>query len=416
VNSKFLIRNFILKLPRFLRAPLIRKTVQFPKTIDPNLKFKIAETQDELAQAFAILHDSYVGEGLMKPHRSGLRVTKYHLLPSTTTLIALQGEIVIGTVSLVRQNGFGLPIQSIFNLDQLPLGSRVAEVSSLAIRKGYQQDRGRILFPLLKFMYQYSVNYFGVTHLLIAVNPKWFDFYDSVLLFKKLSKKTVKSYSFVNGAPAVGGILNLQTAQSEYQAIYGKKSVEKNLAHFFLHLESPHMQFPHRKMDSVNDPVMTARLMDYFFLQQTDVLAKMTAFEIEHIRELYNIPEYLKLIPRPHTNKTLSRVEKRFETKLFGRIHLAKNQTIKIQIQNSNFHGLDGFTTSNLPEGEFSFSIDLDSQQTCILQAQVIRVSPNGAFAAHIKNPTARWTNFINGLNEHLLYAESRKCHFSLAS
>ena len=81
--------NLMLQLPTFIKTPLLRSVVEFPQDISPTLRFKVAETKSELEQAFKLLHDGYVNEQLMTPHPSGLRVTKYHSLPSTTTLIAI---------------------------------------------------------------------------------------------------------------------------------------------------------------------------------------------------------------------------------------------------------------------------------------------------------------------------------------
>ena len=49
-----------------------------PKT----LVVKLAETKHEVAAALGLLHDTYVREGYMKPHPSGMRLTIYHALPS----------------------------------------------------------------------------------------------------------------------------------------------------------------------------------------------------------------------------------------------------------------------------------------------------------------------------------------------
>ena len=109
-----MIWKLLLRMPFFLKSRIIRRLIRFPASTDPSLRFKVAETQEELEQAFAILHDAYVADGLMKPHPSGLRVTKFHSLPSTTTLVAVENGAVVGTVSLVRRNSFGLPLESIF--------------------------------------------------------------------------------------------------------------------------------------------------------------------------------------------------------------------------------------------------------------------------------------------------------------
>jgi hypothetical protein len=63
-----------------------------------------------------LLHDAYVAAGFMKPAVSGLRVTIYHALPTTTTLCAKFDGQVVGTLSLIRESVFGFPLQAIFDL------------------------------------------------------------------------------------------------------------------------------------------------------------------------------------------------------------------------------------------------------------------------------------------------------------
>jgi hypothetical protein len=63
-----------------------------------------------------LLHDAYVGSGFMKPHPSGMRVTIYHALPTTTTLCAKYDGQVVGTLSLIRESVLGFPLQRIFDL------------------------------------------------------------------------------------------------------------------------------------------------------------------------------------------------------------------------------------------------------------------------------------------------------------
>jgi hypothetical protein len=403
-----LLRKLILILPFFIKSRIIRSIIRFPSSIDPELHFKVAETQEELEQAFAILHDAYVGDGLMKPHSSGLRVTKYHSLHSTTTLVAVEKGIVVGTVSLVRKNSFGLPLEAIFRIDHLPAGDRIVEVSSLAIKKGLQKQRGRILFPLLKFMFHYSTEYFGVSHFVIAVNPKWFDFYQSVLLFTRLAKKQVESYDFVNGAPAIGGILDLKRAYKEYLLTYGGKSLEKNLFHFFTDLAPTNMEFPMRKKGMIWDPVLTPALMEYFFLKKTDTFLKLTEFELSILRELYNTEEYCRIIPQPQTVRTRMRKEKRFEARLWGRAQNTTGQSVSIEIYNVGMHSFDGFILGSLPEGLLRFRIDIEDYKGCLIGATILRYSTDGHFVAVFQNPPETWQKFIQNLDNRLLQQSSK--------
>ena len=62
---------------------------------DPRLELKIAQTPQELQECFRLLHDAYVGSGFMKPDPSGMRVTMYHALPTTTTLAVSPGGATV---------------------------------------------------------------------------------------------------------------------------------------------------------------------------------------------------------------------------------------------------------------------------------------------------------------------------------
>ncbi len=82
------VRNSVSRLPKSWRFKLFRSMVQCDPAPDPRLELKIADTQEELEACFALLHDAYVAAGFMKPDPSGMRVTPYHALPTTTTLCA----------------------------------------------------------------------------------------------------------------------------------------------------------------------------------------------------------------------------------------------------------------------------------------------------------------------------------------
>ena len=162
-----------------------------------------------------------------------MRITKYHALPSSSTLIALWDDKIVGTVSIIRDSALGFPSNKIVDTSELKKdGTRVAEISSLAIHKDYRRRSGYFLFPLLKFLYEYCIYYFGVDIMFISVNPKHVDFYKSILFFKGLDQQ-VAEYDFVNGAPAVLMYLDLREAYERFATNYGDKPPTKNLFNYF---------------------------------------------------------------------------------------------------------------------------------------------------------------------------------------
>ncbi len=86
----------------------------------------------------------------MEAHRSGMRITPYHSLPSTTTIVAKWDGVPVGTVSIIRDSSFGFPTEKIVNVDQYrSKGKRVAEISSLAVDKAHRGDKGALLFAMI---------------------------------------------------------------------------------------------------------------------------------------------------------------------------------------------------------------------------------------------------------------------------
>ncbi|HRC39626.1 MAG TPA: hypothetical protein PK420_16245, partial [Rubrivivax sp.] len=153
-------RSLLAAMPGSLRFALYRRTVDCEPVTRGRLELKIAHTQDELEACFSLLHDAYVASGFMRPHPSGLRVTPYHALPTTTTLCAKVDGQVVGTLSIVREGVFGFPMQAAFDISSVRAKEgRIAEISALAIHPRWRKTGGSILFPLMKFMYGYCTKY-----------------------------------------------------------------------------------------------------------------------------------------------------------------------------------------------------------------------------------------------------------------
>src|SRR4051812_47898418 len=89
------LRKIFSYFPRPLRFAVYRSFVDCDPKPDKRLVLKIAETKEELEACFTLLHEAYVTSGFMRPDPSGMRVTIYHALPTTTTLCAkFDGEVV----------------------------------------------------------------------------------------------------------------------------------------------------------------------------------------------------------------------------------------------------------------------------------------------------------------------------------
>ncbi len=292
------LRKLFSFFPQSLRFGIYRSFVDCDPSPDSRLVLKIAETKEELEACFKLLHDAYVSSGFMQPAASGMRVTIYHALPTTTTLCAKFDGEVVGTMSLIRESVFGFPLQAIFDLsDVRAKKGKIAEVSALAVHPKFRKTGGAILFPLMKFMYEYCTTFFDTRHLVIAVNPNRIEMYESLLFFKRLTEREVENYDFANGAPAIGATLDLLEARSLLKKAYNHKTKRKNLYHYFTKLKLPNIVIPGRRFYTTNDPVMTAELLDYFFNKRTHVFEDLGDREKALLYSIYDLPEYHKYLP-----------------------------------------------------------------------------------------------------------------------
>ena len=260
---------------------------------------KIAETRADLEACFAILHDAYVDNGLMKPDPSGIRLNVHHALPTTTTICATFDGAVIGTVSLIRESPLGVPLQRIFDLTALRTQDGcIAEVSALAVRKDFRKTGGSVLLPMMKFLADYCTTHFNTRHLLIAVNPRHIRHYESLLCFRRLPEKMIASYDFVNGAPAIGAALDLKEAMDTFRAHYAVKWPRSKFHRYFTQGDISDRRHAH---DGHHRPtrqlLLTPDLLDYFFNVRTRTFARLGEAEKALLHSIYDRPEYKAVLP-----------------------------------------------------------------------------------------------------------------------
>ena len=395
-------RGAIGLLPQRWRFALYRALVDCDPQPDARLELKIADTQDELEACFRILHDAYVAAGFMKPDPSGLRVTIYHALPTTTTLCAKWDGRVVGTLSMIREGVFGFPLQSAFDLSPLRShAGKIAEVSALAINPKFRKTGGGILFPLMKFMSTYCLAYFDTRHVVIAVNPNKIEMYESLLLFKRLQSRVVERYDFANGAPAVGASLDLSQAAAQFQQIYGHKRLRKDLGRYLFNSQLPNIVVPTRRFHTTNDPVLTPSMMDYFFKQRTRVFEGLDDRKRLLLRSIYDDPAYAAVLPAPGpsaASRMALRVHQRFSIRCPARFRVASygaRLTYKLTVIELSLTGFQAECDAPLPEGTFGLvEIELGEHESAHVKAMAVRRSKSGGvefYGFQVSEPDLAW-------------------------
>lgn len=401
-------RKLFALLPTPRRHNIYRSFVDCDPEPSKRLVLKIADTREELEACFKLLHDAYVSSGFMTPDPSGMRVTIYHALPTTTTLCAKYDDQVVGTLSLIRESAIGFPLQRIFDLTAIrEKEGNIAEVSALAVHPRFRRTGGTILFPLMKFMHEYCTTFFDTRHLVIAVNPRHIEMYESLLFFTRLSSKVVESYDFVNGAPAVGATLDLKHAPEILRKAYAGKPTRRNLYHYFKETTLPNIQIPHRRFFTTNDPVLTPELIDYFFNQRTTVFADLSDRKKALLHLIYDVPEYQKVLPT--VPKKLSganvRRHQRFSVKCPAKlISPDSDKPISIEVSEISHYGFRARIKRAIPENVWmSATIQLGTKEVSRLTVQTVQESDvdNAHYCGfRVGEPDLVWRKFVTALYE----------------
>ena len=411
------IRALMALLPRDLRFGVYRALAKCDPHPDARLELKIADTQDELESCFRILHDAYVAAGFMQPDPSGLRVTIYHALPTTTTLCAKWEGQVVGTISMIREGVFGFPLQTAFDLDAVRAKTgQIAEVSALAVAPAFRKTGGKILFPLMKFMTDYCRNYFDTRHIVIAVNPNKIEMYESLLFFDRLQDQVVDHYDFANGAPAVGATLDLVEVITHFERAYGHKPDPKNLWRYLFYSRLANIQLPLRRFNTTNDPVLTPSMMDYFFNQRTQVFAGLDERKRRLLHSIYDHCSYAEVLPALQTGATTGlvlRQHQRFSIRCPARLRVAsygQQLEFPLQVIELSLHGFKAECAVPLPENTCGQAeVDLGAGETARVEATAVRRQVSGGLVCYgfrVPQPDAAWRRCVAALNGGRTHAD----------
>ncbi len=377
---------------------------------DPRLTLKVAETRDELEACFRLLHDAYVEYGYMRPHRSGMRITPYHALPTTTTLCAKYDGEVVGTISLIRDGVFGFPVQRAFDLQGVRLqGGLIAEASALAVAPRFRKSGGKIVFPLIKFKYEYCTRFFGTRHLVVAVHPKHIKFYESLLFLKRLQEKVVDRYDFVNGAPAVAGSVDLHGSARMMRQAYASKPWHRNLATYLLDFELPNIEWPTRGGAGDGTAVMAPELLDHFFNHSSSVLRQMDRRQIALLHSIYHDPAYRSYLPPLHEDerglsltRKLARHPLQCPAMLSVRTSLGGIRRFRLDVVDASINGFQARINESVPLRTWGRAkVELGSDQSALITAVAVRQHETDGqryVAFQVSLPDSPWRALIHDL------------------
>ncbi|MHB1037779.1 MAG: N-acyl amino acid synthase FeeM domain-containing protein [Pirellulales bacterium] len=207
-----------------------------PKTSDfqiADLVYKVAANQSERETAFRLVYQAYTRAGLIEPNPYEMRVTPYHLFPTTAVFVAIYRGDIICTVSLIGDGELGLPMEAIYAGEVARLreqGFFFGEVSALADRRRHVCRVLPIFVKLTRLMAQYARRN-GMHQLLVAVHPRHARFYQRYMGFEPIGGE--KAYPMVRNHPAVALCLDFAHIDWNppdcYQEFFGEWAADEEL-------------------------------------------------------------------------------------------------------------------------------------------------------------------------------------------
>lgn len=195
------------------------------------IKYSIARSRSDLEDAFRLVYRSYVRASLDSPNESGMRLTPYHLLPTTDVVLVKDAGVAISTASIIVDGPLGLPAESIYGkeIDAMRRqGLRIAEIGSLADRR---ESPARFLqmFRRMSKLIAQTAAARGCNALIAATHPRHARFYVRQLGFEQVGD--IRSCPYAQGNPAVALLLDFEKHRGTrlYDHLFGQEYTPKEL-------------------------------------------------------------------------------------------------------------------------------------------------------------------------------------------
>ncbi len=197
--------------------------LHFSSSYEAKPSIGLARTVEDLNQAFSLLYDSYVSAGLTSANSLEMRITPYHLLPTTEVFVAKVAGQVISTLTMTGDNARGLPMEKMYGkqIAELRSRTRIAEMGCFADRRQSPARFMRVFTALSRFIVQ-AAQARGISALVLAAHPRHAKFYERVLGFQHLGGLT--SCPYAQGNPAVALVMDFDSLRGTdiHQRLFGE--------------------------------------------------------------------------------------------------------------------------------------------------------------------------------------------------
>ncbi|MFA5856231.1 MAG: hypothetical protein WC867_02665 [Candidatus Pacearchaeota archaeon] len=181
----------------------IERLVNFLRETPKGVSYSTPQSKEDLEEVFKLRYSRYVDEGIIPENPSGLHLNLELLLPDCRTFLAKTEGKLIATISIVKDNSYGLAIDDYFSEEMNLLrseGRKLAEVTAFASLPKLNGLRN-VPFHLMNFTHKEG--YLNeINNLVIKVQPKDKSVYQALWGFREFCKvvdyKTTRLMSLRN--------------------------------------------------------------------------------------------------------------------------------------------------------------------------------------------------------------------------
>jgi hypothetical protein len=255
---------------------------------DPNFSVEIARNREDLEAVFKLQHETYVGRGLIKPHPSGLRCTVYHFLPQTSHVVVKYKKSVVASMTLIADSSLGIPGDKYFSDEMTEMrkkGHKIVELSSFAVDRAFKISSKVMMHLLMKYSLNYVRRFMDCSQIVVNVHPSMANMYSTSWCFDKQSE-VIKFHS----SKSAYTMLLTHTLEKSFPRHFVKSFPSNELsrnAAKFVEATDNRFIYPYMAEGQVVHPVMSPELLEYFFIQKTNLYEELDLNTRQVFLEMY---------------------------------------------------------------------------------------------------------------------------------
>lgn len=379
-------------LPQKLKQIWTRSQLKMNPSQFKNVVFKIAETQDELEQAYKLLYTVFRAKHLITTNTSEMKITKLDALPTTKMLIAIEQSRVRACLSLSFEGAFRTPTEEHFDLNFIKKQNKhFIEISHFAIDPEISRFKDDFFLPLCRLCLEFNASGPSAEYLVTSLPPSQFDYFKAVFGLQRLKEQS-NLFDDFNLRPAICAFSVLSELQQKMMKMYGEAPSKRNIYHYLFEAEDQRLKL------QVKNELYSPEQLSYFFNTKTDILATLTSFEKRNLHQIYLDSKYRDLFPRPsqRTSKDRSRSARRYEVDVQAELLVAGKSISTVTLKTISQEGI-GLISSEKLILDSTYTLFLNQNGAAQIELLVTPVwaSRDQTYGLVVRKYSANWLHFV---------------------